>query len=65
MKKQKHGLVEQLRRKKCRPRNHMTSEVEQLRRRSYNKENHRTLDEGVKKKKNHKEFKNKKRWRLF
>jgi hypothetical protein len=47
MKKQKHGLVEQ------------------LRRRRYNKKNHMTLDEGVKKKKNHREFKNKKRWKLF
>jgi hypothetical protein len=27
--------------------------------------NHRTLEEGVMKKHNHKEFKNKKRWRLF
>jgi hypothetical protein len=65
MKKQKQGLVEQLRRRKCRLKNHKTSEVEQLRRRRYNKKNHRTLDEGVKKKENHREFKNKKRWRLF
>jgi len=42
----------------------MTSKVEQLRRR-YNQRYHRTLKEGVMKKKNQREFKNRKRWRLF
>jgi hypothetical protein len=54
----------QLRRRKYILRNHMTSEVEQLRRR-YNQRYHRTLKEGVMKKKNQREFKNRKRWRLF
>jgi hypothetical protein len=43
----------------------MTSKVEQLRRRRYNQKYHRTLEEGVTKKKNQKEFRNRKRWRLF
>jgi len=43
----------------------MTLEVQQLMRRKYSHRNHRTLEEGVKKKKNHKKFKNMKRWRLF
>jgi hypothetical protein len=30
--------------------------MEQLKRRRYNMRNHRTLEDGVKKKKNHKEF---------
>jgi hypothetical protein len=34
-------------------------------RRRYNQRNHMTLKEGVKKRKNHKECRNKKRWRLF
>jgi hypothetical protein len=65
MKKLKQGLVEQLKRKKCRPRNHMTSEVEWLGKRKYNKINHKTLEEGIKKRKNHKEFRNRNEWRLF
>jgi hypothetical protein len=56
-------FVGPIRRKKYKLRNHMTSEVEQLRRR-YNQKNHKTLKEGVKKK-NQKQFRNKKRWRLF
>jgi hypothetical protein len=36
----------------------LRSLVEQLRRRRYNQRNHRTLKEGVRKKKNHIEFKN-------
>jgi len=39
--------------------------MEELGRRRYNHRNHRTLEEGVKKKKNHKEFRNGKSWRLF
>jgi hypothetical protein len=39
--------------------------VEQLRRRRYIHRYHRTLEEGIRKKKNQREFKNKKRWRLF
>jgi hypothetical protein len=33
--------------------------------RRYNHRYHMTLEEGVRKKKNQKEFKNRKRWRLF
>jgi hypothetical protein len=43
--------VEQLRRRKCRLRNHKISKVEQLRRRRYNQKNHRTLKEGLGEKK--------------
>jgi hypothetical protein len=43
----------------------MTLEVEQLKRQRNRQRNHRTSEEGVKKNKNHKEFKNKDRWRLF
>jgi hypothetical protein len=39
--------------------------MEQLRRRRYNKRYHMTLDEGVRKKKRNKEFRNRKKWRLF
>jgi hypothetical protein len=42
----------------------MTSEVEQFRR-SYSQKYHMTLKEGVKKKNNQREFKNKKRWKLY
>jgi hypothetical protein len=38
--------VEQLRRRKFKLRNHMTSKIEQFRRR-YNQRNHMTLEEGV------------------
>jgi hypothetical protein len=31
----------------------------------YNQRYHKTLNEGVRRKKNHREFRNKKRWRLF
>jgi hypothetical protein len=61
----KQGLVEQHRKRKCRLRNHMISKVEQLKRRRYNQSNHKTLEEGVNRKKNHRQFKNMKRWRLF
>jgi hypothetical protein len=50
MKKQKLGLVGQLRRRKYRLKNHRTSEVEQLRRKKYNHIYHKTLKEGVRKK---------------
>jgi len=43
----------------------MISKVEQLKKRRYNQKNHKTLEEGVRRKKNPKQFKNKKRWRLF
>jgi hypothetical protein len=59
---QKQGSVGQLRRRTYRPRNRRTSKVEQLKRRKYNYKYHKTLKEGVKKKKNHREFMNKKRW---
>jgi hypothetical protein len=36
----------------------MTSEVEQLRRRRYNQKNHMTSEEGVKKKHDHRKFRN-------
>jgi hypothetical protein len=39
--------------------------VEQLRRRKYSQKYHKTLKERVRKKKNQKEFRNKKRWKLF
>jgi hypothetical protein len=52
MKRQKQGLIEQLRRRKYTPRNHKTSKAEQLRRRRYNQKYHRTLEEGVSKKNN-------------
>jgi hypothetical protein len=64
MKRKKQGLVEKLKGRMCKLRNHMTSEVEQLRRR-YNQKNHMTLKEGVKKKHNHRKFRNRKRWKLF
>ncbi len=38
---------------------HRTSEVEQLKRRRYKQRYHRTLEEGVRKKKNQREFRNK------
>jgi hypothetical protein len=34
-------------------------------RKRYNQRYHKTLEDGVKKKKHHIEFKNKKKWRLF
>jgi hypothetical protein len=39
--------------------------VEELRRRKYRQKNHRTLEEGVRKSKNHRKFKNKNNWKLF
>jgi hypothetical protein len=57
--------MEQLRKRKYKLRNHKTLEVEQFRRRRYSQRYHMTLEEGIKKKKNQREFKNKKRWRLF
>jgi len=48
MKKQKQGLVGQLRKRKYILKNHITSKVEQLRRRRYSQRYHRTLEEGVK-----------------
>jgi hypothetical protein len=50
----KQGPMEQLKRRKCRLRNHMTSKVEQLGMRMYIQNNHITLEEGVRKRKNHK-----------
>ncbi len=61
----KQGLVEQLRRKKYRLKNHKTSKVEQFKRRRYSQKYHRTLEEGIKKKKNQREFRNRNMWRLF
>jgi hypothetical protein len=51
MKRQKQSLVEQLKRRKCKLRNHKTSKVEQLKGRRYSQRNHRNLEEGVRKKK--------------
>jgi len=56
--------MEHLRRRKCKPRNHKTSEVEQLRRQRYRLRNHKTSEEGVRKRKNQRELKNKDMWRL-
>jgi hypothetical protein len=39
--------------------------VELLKRKKYKLKNHRTLKEEVRKENNQREFKNKKRWRLF
>jgi hypothetical protein len=39
--------------------------VEQLKRRRYNQIYHKILEEGIRKKKNQREVKNRKRWRLF
>jgi hypothetical protein len=55
----------QLKRRKYRLKNHKTSKVEQLKRRRYNQRYHMTLKQGVRKKKNLREFRNRKRWRLF
>jgi hypothetical protein len=57
--------VGQLRKRKYILKNHKTSKVEQLKKRRYNQRYCMTLEEGVKKKKNQRQFKNKKRWRLF
>ncbi len=65
MKRQKQGLMGQLKRRKYRLKNHKTSKVEQLKRRRYNQRYHMTLKQGVRKKKNLREFRNRKRWRLF
>ncbi len=65
MKRQKQGLMGQLRRKKYRLRNHKTLKAQQLKRRRYSQRYHKTLEEGVRKKNNQREFKNRKRWRLF
>jgi hypothetical protein len=65
MKRQNQGPMEQFKRKKYRLKNHKTSKNEQFKRRRYNQRYCMTLEEGVMKKKNQREFKNKKRWRLF
>jgi hypothetical protein len=39
--------------------------VEQLKGRRYDQKYHKTLKKGVRKKKNQREFKKKKRWKLF
>jgi hypothetical protein len=39
--------------------------MEQLKRRRHNHRNHKTLEEGVRKKQNHRTFRNRKMWRLF
>jgi hypothetical protein len=57
--------MEQLGSKKYRLRNHKTSKVEQLRRRRYSQRYHKTLEEGVKKKEDQREFKDRKSWKLF
>jgi hypothetical protein len=48
------------RRRKYKVRNHKASKVEQLRKRRYNQKYHGTLEEGVRKKKNQGELRNKK-----
>jgi hypothetical protein len=57
--------VEQPKRRKYRLKNLMTLEMEQPKRRRYNHRYHEALKEGVRKKKNQKELRNNKRWRLF
>jgi hypothetical protein len=54
-----------LKRRKYGLRNHTTLEVEQLRRRRYILRYHMTLEEGVRKKKNQREFRNRKRWGYY
>jgi hypothetical protein len=56
--------VGQLKGRKYKLKNRKTSKVEQFKRR-YNQRYHTTLEEGVKKKKNQREFMNNKRWKLF
>ncbi len=58
------GLSGTTQKRKCKLRNHKTSEVEQLNK-IYRQKNHMTLEEGVMNRKNHKKIKNKNRWRLF
>ncbi len=57
--------MEQHKRRKCKLKNHMILKMEQLKRRRYDQRNHKTLEQRVKKEKNHRQFKNRKRWRLF
>ncbi len=61
----KQDLMEHLKRKKCKLKNHKTSKVEQSKRWRYKQKNHKTLEEGVKKRKNHSELRNKDKCRLF
>jgi hypothetical protein len=56
--------MEHLKRRKCKLRNDKTLEVEQLRWQRYRLINHKTLEEGVRKRNNQRELKNKDRWRL-
>jgi hypothetical protein len=45
--------MKQLKRRKCKLRNHRTSKEKQLMRRKYKQRNHNTSKEGVEKRKNH------------
>jgi hypothetical protein len=54
MRKLKHGLTKQFRRRKWRLQNHRTSKEKQFKRMKYRQKNHKTLKEGAKKRKNHK-----------
>jgi hypothetical protein len=61
----KKGPMEQFRRRKCKLRNHKTLKLEQLRRWRYRQKNHWTSNEGIRKRENHGELKDKDKWRLF
>jgi hypothetical protein len=65
MRRLKQGPMEQLKKRKCRIKNHRTSQVEQLWRWRYRKNNHVTSKERVRKRKNHRELGNKDKWKLF
>jgi hypothetical protein len=65
MRRLKHGPTRQLRKRKCKLGNHRTSEEGQLMRRKPILKHHMTLEEGTRKRKNHKQLKNKNRWKLF
>jgi hypothetical protein len=64
MKRLKQGPMKQLRRRKCKLRNHMTSKEGQFKRKCILR-NHKTLKEGATRRKNHRKLKNNNRWRLF
>jgi hypothetical protein len=54
MKKLKQAPIEQLKRRKCRLKNHKTLETEQLSKGKYRQRDHKTSKEGARKRKNHK-----------
>jgi hypothetical protein len=57
--------MEQLKRRKYKFKNHMTSKMEQLKRRMCRQRKHMILKVKARRRKNHGELRNKNRWRLF